>query len=100
MPSTTAAHLSCSWGYDVNVELFVSKRNWNKVIKGQAVTIRGRGYNYEGDFLWDYWDFSGGLDGELMVRYGSQKTGDFSGQGFIGSPRDALVDRDQNGIAP
>src|SRR3954469_19597664 len=50
-----------------DAELSVSKRNWLKITRGHNVTIRGRGYYYEGDFLWDYWHFSGALDGKLTV---------------------------------
>jgi hypothetical protein len=91
-PKESAAHLSVSWGYDVDVELHVSKCNWKKIMKGQNVTIRGKGYYYEGEFFWDYWDFSGGIDGELRVRYGSPRVGDYSGEGFIGTMREAMVE--------
>jgi hypothetical protein len=63
-----AAHLSASWGYDVKVDLQVSQRNWSKLSKGKKVTIRGKGYYYEAEFFWDYWDFLGGIDGRLEVR--------------------------------
>ncbi len=59
--------------------------------RGDKVTIRGSDYYYEGEFFWDYWDFFGGLDGELIVRYGSPKSRDYSGQGFIGRLREALA---------
>jgi hypothetical protein len=85
-------HLSVGWGYDVRVDLQLSQRNWSKISKGKKVTIRGKGYYYEGDFFWGYWDFSGGIDGELAVRYGSPKDGDYSGQGFVGNVREALVE--------
>jgi hypothetical protein len=32
------------------------------------------------------------MDGKLEVRYGSPKTADYSGQGFIGTVREALVE--------
>lgn len=94
MLTNPAARLSVSWGSggEVEVELLVSKRNWSKIIRGEKVTIRGRGYSYDGEFFWDYWDFSGGVDGELIVRYGCPKDGDYSGQGFIGTTREALVE--------
>jgi hypothetical protein len=60
-----------------------------KISKGERVTIRGKGYYYEGEFFWDIWDFSGGIDGELRVRYGSPKDGDY-GDGFVGKLRDAV----------
>jgi hypothetical protein len=83
--------LSVSWGYDVTVELRLSKRNWSKISKGNRVTIRGNGYYYEGEFFCDYWDFSGGIDGELRVRYGSSKGHD-EGVGFDGILREAFVE--------
>jgi hypothetical protein len=43
-------------------------------------------------FFWDHWDFTGGLDGELIVRCGSPRDGDDSGQGFVGTLRDALIE--------
>jgi hypothetical protein len=83
--------LSVSWGYDVCVELRISKRNWSKISRGERVTIRGNGYYYEGEFFWDYWNFSGGIDGELRVTYASPKDHD-EGVGFDGSLREALVE--------
>jgi hypothetical protein len=91
MPKESAVHLSVNWGYDVTVNLRVSRRNWSKISKGERVTIRGKGYYYEGEFFWDYWDFSGDIDGELRVRYGSPKDGDY-GDGFVGTLRQALVE--------
>jgi hypothetical protein len=93
MPTEPISRFTVRWGYDVTVDLLVSKRNWLKIIRGDRLTIRGRGYYYEGDFFWDYWDFSGGIDGELIVRYGRAKDGDYSGQGFVGTPREALVEQ-------
>jgi hypothetical protein len=61
-------------------ELIYRFHSASKISKGKKVTIRGKGYYYEGEFFWDYWDFSGGIDGELEVRYGSPKDGDYSGQ--------------------
>lgn len=93
MKNEPAAFLSVVWpDGDVFVDIAVSRRNWSRIARGQAVTIRGKGYWYEGRFFWDYWDFSDGLDGTLIVRYGSPKDGDYSGQGFIGTPREALME--------
>jgi len=45
-----------------------------------------KGY-YDGpEFFWDYWAFSGGLDGDLTVDYGSD-----GGQGFTGKLRTAEI---------
>jgi hypothetical protein len=68
------------------VELVVSKRNWSRILRGKEVGLRGKGYYYEGEFFWDYWSFSGGLDGKLRVSYSG------GGDGFIGTPREALIE--------
>jgi hypothetical protein len=93
MLTNSVVRLSVSWGSgdEVGVDLLVSKRNWSKIIRGGTITIRGSGYRYDGEFYWDYWDFSGGIDGELRARYGSPKDGDY-GDGFVGTLRDALVE--------
>lgn len=92
MSKDPAARLVCSWGGGVVVELSVSKRNWSKILRGSDVTIRGQGYNYDGEFYWDYWDFSGGVDGAVIVRYGRPKDGGYSGQGFIGALKEVSLD--------
>jgi hypothetical protein len=81
-----------NWGHDIKVGLAISKRNWSTIIRGNSLTVRGKGYRYEGQFFWDYWDFSHGIDGELIVRYGSPRDGDYAAQGFVGTPRDALIE--------
>jgi hypothetical protein len=90
MSEKQAAVLAASWGYDVYVELDVSQEDWARIVAGDKVTIQGEGYDYEGETFLDFWDFSGGIDGQLEVRYGSEEEGDFSGQGFIGSIRESL----------
>jgi hypothetical protein len=78
---------SVTWGSgDVCVELPVTQSQWEEIKRGDDVTVRGKGYWYEGERFQDTWYFSGGLDGELRVGY------DDGGEGFIGSPRDALID--------
>jgi hypothetical protein len=38
-------------------------------------------------FQWEYWNFAGGLDGDLVVEYG-----DDGGTGFIGRLADATIE--------
>ena len=91
MPNKSAAHLIASWGYEIDVELYVPEDDWTRILNGEKITIRGDGYAYEGQFYWDYWDFSGGLNGELRIRYGSPDEEDDSAEGFVGSIREVLV---------
>ena len=93
MPREPIVLLSVSWRYDVTVELRISKRNWSKISRGEQITIRGNSYYYEGEFSGDYWDFSGGIDGELRVRYGSPKGRYCDGVGFDGTLRHGLVEQ-------
>jgi hypothetical protein len=87
----SGARLRVSWAYgDVILDLTISPENWSKILRGDKVVVRGRGYLYEGEFFQDRWYFSGGLDGDLTVSYSSLdgETGD----GFVGSPRDVLAE--------
>lgn len=80
-----------SWAdEDIVLELSLSDRNWTKVTRGETVSVRGKGYEYDGRFFWDYWDFIGGKDGDLVVRYGSPRDGDYSAQGFVGKISQAV----------
>jgi hypothetical protein len=81
--------LRVSWANgDVILNLTVSPENWSKILRGERVVVKGKGYHYEGEFFQDEWYFSGGLDGDLRVTYDSLDGG--TGDGFVGSPRDAL----------
>ena len=81
-----AATITVEWGYELH-SITLTPRNWAKVKSGSAHRQRGKGY-YDGpEFFWDYWAFSGGLDGDLTVDYGSD-----GGQGFTGKLRTAKIE--------
>jgi hypothetical protein len=87
----SGTRLRVSWAYgDVILDLTVSPENWSKILRGERVVVRGRGYHYEGEFFQDRWYFSGGLDCDLTVSY-SSLDGEI-GDGFVGSPRDVLAE--------
>jgi len=71
-----SATITVEWGYEPH-SITLTPRNWAKVKSGKPLRIRGKGYYYENEFFWDYWDFGGGLDGTLEVGYGES-----GGQGF------------------
>jgi len=54
-------------------------------VQWQVIRIRSPGYSEEG-FQWKYWNFAGGLDGDLVVAYGPD-----GGQGFVGKLYDAWI---------
>ena len=80
-----AATITVIWGKDVEVSIQLSPHNWTRVLAGEAFTIPGNGYHYEGELLQDYWSFRGGLEGSLVVGYGD------SGVGFEGRLGDADI---------
>jgi len=88
-----AATFAASWGRgaEVEVQLDLTPRNWSRLLKGKGLSIRSKGYCYEGEFFWDYWNFSGGLDDWLEINWGTPKDRDYSAQGFIGIARETLV---------
>jgi hypothetical protein len=79
------ARIAVEWGYDVH-EVTLTPRNWSRVKRGHNLRIRSVGY-YEGASQWEYWNFGGGLNGELIVEYGND-----GGQGFIGRLSDAMIE--------
>lgn len=89
--SPRAGRFEAAWGDGVHVQLTLSSRKWAKVQAGKPLTVRGKGYGYEGEFFWDYWDFSGGMNGELAVRYGRPNEGDYSAVGWDGTVGEALL---------
>ena len=78
--------ITVEWGYELH-SITLSGRNWSLVKTGRPLSMRGKGYYYEGEFFWDYWSFAGGLEGELRVDYG-----DDGGCGFQGTLSDADIE--------
>lgn len=77
--------LAATWGDgDVIVELNLTKAQWDRIVRGDYVQIKGQGYRYDGDNFQDIWDFNSGGGDELVIRYGQPSIGDFSGEGYVG----------------
>jgi hypothetical protein len=85
--SNLGATISVTWGYDVQVSIRLTPKNWARIKAGKPLRIRGKGYHYEGEFFWDYWNFGGGFDGSLIVEYGTD-----GGVGFDGKLTDAAIE--------
>ena len=73
------------WGYDTH-EVVLTPRNWSRIKRGNPLRIRTQSW-YEGGSQWEYWNFSGGLEGDLVVEYGED-----GGVGFDGKLSDATID--------
>ncbi len=84
--ATKRATIAVEWGYEPHA-ITLTARNWARVKAGRPLSIRGKGYYYEGEFFWDYWSFGGGLDGELQVDYGED-----GACGFLGRLNDADIE--------
>jgi hypothetical protein len=57
---------------------------------GKPLRIRGKGYWYDGEFFWDYWDFAGGYEGRLLVEYNLR--GEWYGNGWDNALKDAEIE--------
>jgi hypothetical protein len=79
LTSRSGVELRVSWEYDVVITLRLTPKNWSRVQRGLPLRIRGKGYCYEGEFFWDYWDFSGSPANELRVEYGEDGAVGFEG---------------------
>jgi hypothetical protein len=80
------AKITVEWGYGLH-SITLTPKNWARVKSGRQLSIRGKGYRYEGHFFWDRWSFGGGLGGSLEVTYG-----DDGGVGFTGILSDAMIE--------
>jgi hypothetical protein len=80
------ARIAVEWGYATH-EVVLSPSDWSLVKRGGALQIKSRGFNDEGGFQWEYWSFSGGLEGDLIVEYGDE-----GGTGFNGTLDDAMIE--------
>jgi len=80
------ATITVEWGYDLH-SITLTERNWRRVKAGKPLSIRGKGYHYEGEFFWDYWQFSTTSKGSLLVGYGED-----CGVGFDGELKDADIE--------
>jgi len=88
------ATVSVSWGNDVSISIRLTPKSWARIKAGKPLSIRGKGYHYEGEFFRDYWNFGGGLDGSLTVAYGED-----GGTGFDGELKDAQLEEDREPAA-
>lgn len=86
MRTPLAARITVNWGYEPH-SITLTPRNWRRVKSGKPHRQRGVGFIYEAEFYWDYWEFAGGLEGELRVGYGKD-----GGEGYLGWLRDARID--------
>jgi hypothetical protein len=82
----TGATITVEWGHESH-SITLTARNWAAIKAGKPHGQRGKGYQYEGQFFWDYWSFEGGLSGALEVGYGND-----GGQGFTGRLADAQIE--------
>jgi hypothetical protein len=97
--SKLGAIISVQWGRGVQVSINLTPRNWAKVKAGNTLQIRGGGYYYEGEFFRDYWYFEGGLEGALVVYYGSGGTG-FDGRLNDGDIQEHSVSKSKKNRKP
>jgi hypothetical protein len=86
-PKPGSTRIIVEWGYDQH-EITLTPRNWSQIKRGRKLKIRSRGF-YEGGPQWEYWSFAGGLDGALLVEYG---TGLNQGVSFDGKLPDATIE--------
>ncbi|WP_026987174.1 hypothetical protein [Fodinicurvata fenggangensis] len=94
-PCTEAfALITVHWGLDIEVSIGLSQAQWEQVKSGQQLSLQGHGYHYEGLFFWDYWHFSGGTKGALLVKYGED-----GGVGFDGTLSDADIQLQMGDVA-
>ena len=77
---------NCWHGY-----LAIRQKDWVPIIDGKSISIKGTGFCFDDIWYDDVWDFSGGLDGQLIMRYFLPCEKIEEGKiAFQGKPRDVL----------
>src|SRR3954452_8918173 len=81
------ATITVEWGYEFH-SITLTARNWAKVKAGKPLRIRGKGYEYDEEFFWDYWHFED--SGRLVVAY--HQRGKWAADGWDGTLEDATIE--------
>ena len=79
-----AVTITVEWGDEAH-SLILTDEEWATIVAGAPLVVDCPGYEYEGEEFQDEWDFAGGIDGDLEVRYGD------GGVGWTGSLSDADI---------
>jgi hypothetical protein len=59
------------WGYEGH-HIELAAGHWLNVLAGHSLERRGPNYGYEGKVFNTWWEFEGGLDGDLTVSYSNR----------------------------
>ena len=59
------------WGYEGH-HIELAAGHWLNVLAGHCLERRGPNYGYEGKVFNTWWEFEGGLDGDLTVSYSTR----------------------------
>lgn len=58
--------VAVDYGYDVHSLIF-SRRTYERILKGSAITIKGQGFHWDAEFDQDYWAFNESALGSLYI---------------------------------
>lgn len=86
------AYFKASWADgDAVVGLKVQPDDWQLIVGGDQVSLKGGYYFYDGAQYGSLWEFNGGLDGLLTISYYPVQDELDIGEGYVGSPRDVMI---------
>lgn len=77
--------VSAYWADDWK-SIVLDPEDWESILSGEKFADFGEGYSYEGKEFEDYWNFAGGLGGEVRVTYSD------GGEGFTGKLKEATIE--------
>ena len=69
--SSWRIRLMVAWGYEGH-HIELAAGHWLNVLAGHCLERRGPNYGYEGKVFNTWWEFEGGLDGDLTVSYSNR----------------------------
>jgi hypothetical protein len=66
MHKASTVKVTINYGYDIH-SIVMSQRAWDRIAKGEAVTMKGQGFFIEGVESQDVWKFNSPEAGALTV---------------------------------
>ena len=91
--------LTVGWGYEGH-HIELAAGHWLNVLAGHCLDRRGSNYGYEGKVFSTWWEFEGGLQGELKVSYSNRHESAIGFRQSLSNAKATLWSVAKEGIRP
>ena len=91
--------LTVGWGYEGH-HIELAAGHWLNVLAGHSLDRRGSNYGYEGQVFSTWWEFEGGLQGNLDVSYSNRHESAIGFRQSLNNAKATLWSVAREGIRP